>query len=54
MAVIAGLFNALELKNKQIEEVKIVINGAEAASISTRRMLLLAGAPKDNIFMCDS
>ena len=33
----AGLINALEIAGKKIEDVKIVVNGAGAASISTSR-----------------
>ncbi|MDY6820530.1 MAG: malic enzyme-like NAD(P)-binding protein, partial [Deferribacterota bacterium] len=50
----AGLVNALELQNKKIEDVKIVINGAGAAGIAIGKMLLLLGAKKENIRMCDS
>lgn len=50
----AGLLNALEITGKKIEEVKIVVNGAGAASISCTRLYVLLGARKENIIMCDS
>ena len=50
----AGLLNALEIVGKNIEDVKIVINGAGAAGISCGRMFMNAGIKKENVFMCDS
>ena len=50
----AGLLNALEIAGKKIEDVKIVVNGAGAASISCTRLYLMLGARKENIVMCDS
>ncbi len=50
----AGLLNALEIAGKKIEEVKIVVNGAGAASISCTRLYVMLGARKENIIMCDS
>ena len=50
----AGLINALEIAGKKIEDVKIVVNGAGAASISCTKLYILLGAKKENIIMCDS
>ena len=50
----AGLLNSLELVNKNIEDINIVINGAGAAGISCGRMFVAAGVKKEHIFMCDS
>ena len=50
----AGLINALEIAGKQIEDVKIVVNGAGAASISCTKLYIMLGARKENIIMCDS
>ena len=50
----AGLINALEIAGKKIEDVKIVVNGAGAASISCTRLYVMLGARKENIVMCDS
>ncbi|MGB2165332.1 MAG: phosphate acyltransferase, partial [Flavobacteriaceae bacterium] len=50
----AALINALELSNKKIEEVRIVISGAGAAAISCTRLYQAFGAKKENIVMLDS
>jgi malate dehydrogenase (oxaloacetate-decarboxylating)(NADP+) len=50
----AGLLNALELVNKKISEVKIVVNGAGASAISCTKLYLALGAKKENILMLDS
>lgn len=55
-AIISGaaLLNALELVNKKIDEVKIVVSGAGASAISCTRIYVTLGAKKENIFMYDS
>ena len=50
----AGLINALGIAGKKIEDVKIVVNGAGAASISCTKLYIMLGARKENIIMCDS
>ena len=50
----AGLINALEVAGKRIDEVKIVVNGAGAASISCTKLYVMLGARRENIVMCDS
>ena len=50
----AGLINALELVEKRIGEVKIVVNGAGASAIACSEMFILAGARRENITMLDS
>ena len=50
----AALLNALEIANKRIEQIKIVINGAGAAAMSCAKLYLSLGAKKDNILMLDS
>ena len=40
----AGLINALEIAGKKIEDVKIVVNGAGAASISCTKLYIMLGA----------
>ncbi|MCA0363514.1 MAG: NADP-dependent malic enzyme [Bacteroidetes bacterium] len=50
----ASLLNALELMEKKIEDVKIIINGAGASAISCTRLYNALGAKKENIFMFDS
>ncbi|WP_027623731.1 NAD(P)-dependent malic enzyme [Clostridium lundense] len=51
IVVLAGLYNALKLVNKNLEEAKIVINGAGSAGIAICKLLLNAGAK--NVTMCD-
>ena len=48
---LAGLTNALKVVGKNLEEVRIVINGAGAAAISITKLLLSAGAR--NVTLCD-
>ncbi|MGC6421516.1 MAG: NADP-dependent malic enzyme [Flavobacteriaceae bacterium] len=50
----AALLNALELVNKKIEEVQIVVSGAGAAAISCTRLYRAFGARAENIVMTDS
>ncbi|KGO14479.1 malate dehydrogenase [Clostridium botulinum] len=51
IVVLAGIYNALRLVGRKLEEAKIVINGAGSAGISICKLLLQAGAK--NIIMCD-
>jgi len=50
----SGLLNALELSNKEIGKVKIIVNGAGASAISCAKLYLALGAKKENIIMVDS
>ena len=50
----AGLKNALEVAKKNIEDVKIVVNGAGAAAISCTKLYVALGAKLENIVMVDS
>lgn len=50
----AALINACELQQKNIADVKIVVNGAGAAAISCTAMYVAIGAKKENIVMLDS
>ena len=50
----AALLNALELTDKKIEKVKVVVCGAGAAAISCTRMYKALGLKKENIVMTDS
>jgi malate dehydrogenase (oxaloacetate-decarboxylating)(NADP+) len=50
----AALLNALELADKKIENVKVVVCGAGAAAISCTRMYKALGLKKKNIIMTDS
>ncbi|MCC8173489.1 MAG: NADP-dependent malic enzyme [Odoribacter sp.] len=50
----AGLLNALELNGKKIEDIRVVVNGAGAASISCAQFYKALGVKKEHIIMCDS
>jgi len=50
----AALLNALELANKKINEVKIVVSGAGASALACAKLYHALGATLDNIFMFDS
>ena len=50
----AALLNALEVVNKNIADVKIVVNGAGAAAVSCTKLYMALGAKRENIIMCDS
>lgn len=54
IVTLAALFNALKLVKKSLDSVRIVINGAGAAGVAIARLLLQAGASKEQILMCDS
>ena len=50
----AALINALEIANKEIGKVNIVVSGAGAAAISCSKLYMALGAKKKNIVMLDS
>ena len=50
----AALLNALEVVDKKIETLKIVVSGAGAAAIACTDLYVSLGAKKENIFMADS
>ncbi|HNQ12373.1 MAG TPA: NADP-dependent malic enzyme, partial [Bacteroidia bacterium] len=50
----AALINALEIAEKKISEVIIVVNGAGASAISCTKLYLSLGAKRENIIMLDS
>jgi malate dehydrogenase (oxaloacetate-decarboxylating)(NADP+) len=50
----AGLLNALELQNKEIDKVRVVLNGAGASGIAIANFYLNLGIKKDNLILCDS
>ncbi|MGI0105536.1 NADP-dependent malic enzyme [Salinimicrobium sp. WS361] len=50
----AALLNALELADKKIDEVRIVISGAGAAAVSCTKLYKAFGAKAENIVMLDS
>ena len=50
----AALLNALEIAEKDIQDVRIVVSGAGAAAISCTRLYQSFGAKRENIVMLDS
>ncbi len=50
----AALLNALELTNRKIEEIKVVVSGAGPSAISCAKLYLALGAKVENIYMFDS
>lgn len=50
----AALLNALELTQKKMEDVRIVISGAGAAAVSCTKLYKAFGAKAENIVMLDS
>ncbi len=55
-AIISGaaLLNALEIQNKKISEVRIVISGAGAAGLACAGLYIKLGAKRENIYLVDS
>jgi len=50
----AALLNALEIAEKKIEDVRIVVSGAGAAAVSCTKLYKAFGAKAENIVMLDS
>ena len=48
---LAGLYNALKVVGKKIDEIKVVTSGAGAAAIAITKLLMSAGVR--NVIMCD-
>lgn len=50
----AAVLNGLRIVKKQIENVRLVVSGAGAASIACMNLLLTLGLKRENITVCDS
>lgn len=50
----AALLNALKLQNKEIEKIRLVVNGAGAAAIACTKLYCELGVRHENVVMCDS
>ncbi|MEN9371443.1 MAG: hypothetical protein RLZZ64_518, partial [Bacteroidota bacterium] len=50
----AALLNALELQEKNIEDIKILVNGAGAAAVACIELYVALGAQRKNVWMFDS
>jgi len=55
-AIISGaaLLNALEIAKKNIEDIRVVVNGAGAAGIACSDFYVDLGVKKENILLCDT
>lgn len=52
VVALAGVLNAVKVVDKKLSDIKIVMNGAGASSLSVARLLMKAGA--ENIIICDT
>src|SRR5207253_2671514 len=50
----AGLINALHLTGRDLKKIKMVVNGAGAASIACVELLKRMGLPGDQVILCDT
>jgi malate dehydrogenase (oxaloacetate-decarboxylating)(NADP+) len=50
----AALLNALEIADKKIEKIKLVVSGAGSAAMACTDLYVLLGVNKENIYMFDS
>ncbi len=50
----AGLINALHLTGRNLKDVKMVVNGAGAASIACIELVKAMGLPHENAILCDT
>ncbi|GFE61615.1 NADP-dependent malic enzyme [Geobacter sp. AOG2] len=50
----AALINALELIDKKIDQIKIVVNGAGASAIACANLAISLGVKRENLIMCDT
>ncbi|UZR94957.1 NADP-dependent malic enzyme [Chondrinema litorale] len=55
-AIISGaaLINAVEVVDKKLSEIKVVVSGAGASAISCIKIIIELGVNKENIIVCDS
>src|SRR3546814_530298 len=49
----AGVINACYLTNRDLKDVKVVVNGAGAAAIACTELIKAMGVRSDNVIMCD-
>ncbi|WP_032114908.1 NADP-dependent malic enzyme [Candidatus Arsenophonus nilaparvatae] len=50
----AAILNGLRIVNKKIDQVRLVVSGAGAASIACMNLLVALGLNRSNIIVCDS
>jgi malate dehydrogenase (oxaloacetate-decarboxylating)(NADP+) len=49
----AGLINACHLTDRELKDIKVVVNGAGAAAIACTELIKAMGVPHGNVVMCD-
>src|SRR5215471_2573604 len=54
IVAVAGLINALDLTGRSLKDVKMVVNGAGAASIACVELLKSMGLPHGNVVLVDT
>ena len=50
---VAGMFNALKVVGKKLDDIDIVLNGAGASNVAIARLLMTAGADPGRIILVD-
>jgi malate dehydrogenase (oxaloacetate-decarboxylating)(NADP+) len=50
---VAGLINALEIKGRRMDQVRVVVCGAGAAGIACAELMVLAGVVREKVTLCD-
>lgn len=50
----AALLNGVKIAGKQIDRLRVVVNGAGAAAIACARLFLAVGIRRENMVLCDS
>ncbi|MFB6195355.1 MAG: NADP-dependent malic enzyme, partial [Haloplanus sp.] len=50
----AGLVNAADIVDKDLEDLEVTISGAGASAIATGEFYVSLGVPRENVTMCDS
>jgi len=54
IVVLAALMNAVRVVKKELQDIRVVVNGAGAAAIATTKLLMMGGVRPANIIMLDS
>lgn len=50
----AALINGVQVAGKQVDTLRVVVNGAGAAAIACARLFLALGVKRENMVLCDS
>ncbi|MCB1049180.1 MAG: NADP-dependent malic enzyme [Acidobacteria bacterium] len=52
--VAAAMLNALELADKKMEDIRLVVSGAGAAAVACTELLFAFGLRREHVILCDS